>query len=133
MKNDDKTREQLFKEIELLKDKIAKLEKSEAEEVVRKSEEKFKSLFEHMQNGFALHQMVFDEAGTPIDYIFLDVNKAFEKQTALKRDDLIGRKVTDVIPGIKNDPADWRMGVLPTCRDSAGAISYPAEAGFFIS
>ena len=77
------------------------------EEALRKSEIKYKSLFEHMQHGFALHEMVFDEAGTPIDYIFLDVNEAFEKQTTLKREDIIGNKVTDVLPGIENDPADW--------------------------
>jgi len=39
--------------------------------------------------------------------IFLDVNTAFEKQTSLNRENLIGRKVTEVLPGIENDPADW--------------------------
>jgi len=57
---------------------------------VTMSEEKYKSLFENIQNGFALHEMVFDEKGKPIDYIFLDVNNAFEVHTGLKKKDLIG-------------------------------------------
>jgi len=77
------------------------------EKELQQSEAKYKSLFKNMQNGFALHEMVFDETGKPIDYIFLDVNEAFEKQTTLKRENTIGRKVTEVLPGIKNDPADW--------------------------
>ncbi|MBC8505364.1 MAG: PAS domain S-box protein [Anaerolineales bacterium] len=82
-------------------------ERKRAEETLRKSEEKFRSMFENMQSGFALHEMVFDEAGKPIDYIFLDMNEAFEEQTSLKRENLIGRRVTEALPGIENDPADW--------------------------
>ncbi|MFC1762406.1 PAS domain S-box protein [Planctomycetota bacterium] len=79
----------------------------QAYEMLQETEGRYKSLFENMQNGFALHEMVFDETGKPIDYIFLDVNEAFEKQTTLKRENIIGRKVTEVLPGIENDPADW--------------------------
>jgi PAS domain-containing protein len=79
----------------------------ESEQFLRASEEKYKSLFENMQAAFALHEMVFDEAGRPIDYIFLDINEAFERQTRLKRENIIGRTVTELFPGIENDPVDW--------------------------
>ncbi len=78
-----------------------------AENKLKRSEERYKSLFENMHSGFALHEMVFDGTGTPSDYIFLDVNKAFEMQTNLKREKLIGRKVTEALPGIENDSFDW--------------------------
>lgn len=68
---------------------------------------KYKYLFENMLSGFALHEMIFDDTGIPIDYIFLDVNSAFEKQTGLKKKDLINKKITDILPEIKNDPIDW--------------------------
>ena len=38
-----------------------------------------------MQNGVALHEMVYDEEGIPTDYIFLDMNEAFEKQLNLEK------------------------------------------------
>ncbi|MFW9942357.1 MAG: PAS domain S-box protein, partial [Candidatus Thorarchaeota archaeon] len=40
-------------------------------------------------------------------YIYHEVNPAFEKLTGLKKEDLIGRRVTEAIPGTENDPADW--------------------------
>jgi two-component system CheB/CheR fusion protein len=66
-----------------------------------------RSLFEHAINGFALHEVVLDAEGLPIDYVFLEVNAAFEKQTGLRREAILGRRVTEVLPGIENDPADW--------------------------
>ncbi len=56
---------------------------------------------------YAYHRMIFDDKGNPIDYEFVEVNRAFEHMTALKRDHLIGRRVTQAIPGIREDPADW--------------------------
>ena len=62
------------------------------------SEKKFKSLFEEMISGVALHEIICDEKGNPINYRFLDINFAFEKLTGLKREDLIGKTVLEVLP-----------------------------------
>ena len=70
-------------------------------------EARYRSLIENMMNGFAYHKVIFDEYGKPVDYVFLEVNKAFERLTGLKRDEIIGKKVTEVLPGIDKDPADW--------------------------
>jgi len=77
------------------------------EEVLRKSEKKYRRLFENMVNGFALHEVVLDHEGKPIDYIFLDANAAFEEIVGQSHDAIVGRKVTEVLPGIENDPANW--------------------------
>jgi len=74
---------------------------------LQESEEKYRTPFTEMTNGFALHKIVVDEKGTPIDYIFLEVNDTFEKLTGLKRDNLIGKRVTEALPGIEKDPTDW--------------------------
>jgi len=65
---------------------------------VQESEKSYRSLFDNMLNGFAYCRMLFKD-DLPQDYIYLDVNKAFEKLTGLKN--VVGKKVTEVIPGIK--------------------------------
>lgn len=73
-----------------------------AEEALQHSEEHYRTLFENMLNGYAYCRMLYED-GVPQDFIYLDVNPAFEKLTGLK--DVVGRKVSEVIPGIqKSDP-----------------------------
>ena len=67
----------------------------------------FNMFIEKMLDGFAYHKIVVDKAGKPVDYVFLEVNHAFEKMTGLKRAQIIGKKVTEVLIGIEKDPADW--------------------------
>ena len=70
-----------------------------AEVVLKASEEKFHSLFENMQEGFAHCKMIYenDEA---VDFIYLDVNTKFEVLTGLKN--VTGKKVSKVIPELKS-------------------------------
>ncbi len=65
------------------------------------------ALFANMIDGFAYHRIITDEKGKPIDYVFLEINEAFAKITGLKKEDVIGRRATEVMPGIENDPSDW--------------------------
>ena len=82
-------------------------ELKQAEDALRKSEAKYRSLFENMISGFALHRIDVDDKGEPVNYVFLEANPAFERLTGLMRADIVGKKVTYVLPGIENDPADW--------------------------
>jgi len=72
--------------------------RKEAERSVRESEERYRQLFESMQAGFALHEILCDKNGKPSDYRFLEVNPAFEKLTGLSASELIGRTVKEVMP-----------------------------------
>ena len=63
---------------------------------------KYMNLFLHMNEGFALHRIVCDEVGEPIDYIYLDVNKVFEELTGLRGKDIIGKSVKEVLPGTED-------------------------------
>jgi PAS domain S-box-containing protein len=65
--------------------------KSESEEALKKSEEKYRLLFTHLIAGNALHEIVYDDPGIPADYRILEVNPAFESILGLKREEVIGK------------------------------------------
>ncbi len=73
-------------------------ERRRAEEALRESEQRYHSLFENMLEGFAYCRMLFED-DRPQDFIYLEVNSAFEELTGLKN--VVGRRVTEVIPGIQ--------------------------------
>jgi PAS domain S-box-containing protein len=65
---------------------------------LRSLEERYATLFRNMTDGFALHEIVCDADGRPVDYRFLDVNPAFERMTGLAAADILGRTVLEVLP-----------------------------------
>ncbi|MFZ5570787.1 MAG: PAS domain S-box protein [Thermodesulfobacteriota bacterium] len=76
----------------------------EAREALRSSEQRYRDLFFSMLEGFAVHDIICDEAGKPVDYRFLEVNPAFERMTGLAAGTIVGRTVTEVMP---NTEAHW--------------------------
>jgi len=83
---------------------IESAERRKIEASLRESEERYRSLFNGMTEGFALHEIVCDSRGEPSDYRFLDVNPAFERLTGLERGRVIGRLMSEVLPD--EDP-EW--------------------------
>jgi PAS domain S-box-containing protein len=77
------------------------LKNSQHLEKLKKSEEKYQALFEKMLDGFALHDIICDPQGNPVDYRFLTVNPAFENLTGLKAKEIVGRTVREILPEIE--------------------------------
>jgi len=75
----------------------------QAEISIQESEIRYRSLFDNMLEGFAYCSMIF-ENDQPMDFIYLDVNSAFEKLTGLK--DVVGKNVSSVIPGLRESNPD---------------------------
>lgn len=67
-----------------------------AEAQFRKSEERYRTLFNSIDEGFCVFEMIYDAAGYPVDYRFLEVNPAFEKHTGLA--DAAGRTILELVP-----------------------------------
>ncbi len=70
---------------------------------LKESENKFKTLFQSMNEGFALHELIFDENENPIDYRILDVNPAFEKILGITRKRVIDKPAT-IAFGVETAP-----------------------------
>jgi PAS domain S-box-containing protein len=114
------------------------LESSEArtlKDALKRSEEKLRSLFSNMSEGFAYHRIVLDIKGRPCDYIFLEVNESFERLTGIKGKDIIGKKVTDALPGIEEDPTDWigKYGMVALTGKPVQFESYSETLGKWFS
>lgn len=62
------------------------------------SAELFRALFNTMAEGFALHEIITDELGNPVDYRFLEVNPSFESLTGKSHDEIVGKTLLDVFP-----------------------------------
>ncbi len=74
-------------------------ERTRAEAAVRSSEVKYRTLFETMDEGFCVIELVFDERDVAVDYRFIETNPAFEKHTGLMG--AVGRSIRDLVPDIE--------------------------------
>jgi PAS domain S-box-containing protein len=78
-------------------------ERKRAEAVLRESEQAYRSLFEHTNEGIAHCQMIF-ENGKAKDFVYLEVNPSFGALTGLK--DVVGKPASEVVPGICEKDAE---------------------------
>lgn len=66
------------------------------EEELHASEERYRTLFESIDEGFCVIEVLFDDAKHPVDYRFLEVNRVFEKQTGISS--AVGRRMREIAP-----------------------------------
>ena len=98
------------------------------ETALRESEERFRLLFESMESGFALHEIICDAQGAPIDYRFLEINPAFEKLTGLKAETLLGHTNMEMLPGTEKEWIE-RYGKVALTGEAVNFESYARELG----
>ncbi len=63
---------------------------------IKESERRYHMLFEKMNYGYALQDIIFDKNKKPVDYRFVDVNPAFERLANLKKDHIIGKTANQI-------------------------------------
>ncbi len=74
-------------------------ERVRAERALREGEARYRALFDSLDQGFCVIQMLFDPEGRPFDYLFLETNPAFEEQTGLV--DAPGRRARELVPELE--------------------------------
>ena len=74
----------------------------EANKDLADSEERYRLLFEEMMSGFALHEIILDTRGVPVDYRFIAANNAFEEMTGLRCDNIIGKTIREIMPDVES-------------------------------
>ncbi|MDQ2640240.1 MAG: ATP-binding protein [Pseudomonadota bacterium] len=92
--------------------------REQTEALKRESADQYRRLFQTMTDGFCTIEMIFDAHGQPVDFVYLEANREFEKQTGLH--DCAGRRKSEVVPGLEQrwldiygrvartgEPMDW--------------------------
>jgi signal transduction histidine kinase len=86
----------------------------QTEKAIRESEEKFRSLYFSMNDGATLDEMIYDEAGNPVDYRILDANDVALSILGFKREQIVGKKASEIY----NIDLTPYLGILSHVADS---------------
>ena len=89
-------------------------EQTELVRSLRSTELRYRQLFDSLVSGYALHEMVFDADGVPVDYRFLDVNPAFEALTGLDAAQVLGHRAFELLPDLDPEWVERFGGVVIT-------------------
>ncbi len=72
-----------------------------AEEALRASEQRYRTLFESLQEGFYLAEAICDDQGRLCDAVHREVNPAFERLMRRKREEIVGKRIKELVPSIR--------------------------------
>jgi len=95
---------------------------------LQQSEEKYRLLITQMAQGLAVHEVILDEEENVIDYRFMDVNQGFEELTGLKRENIIGKTVLEVLPGVEQSWIE-KYGQVAMTGETLIFENYSGELG----
>src|SRR3954447_4101969 len=70
-----------------------------AEEALRDREERYRTLFDAMDEGYCIIEVLFDAQQQPVDYRFIEVNSSFERQAGMR--DVVGKRMREFVSTIE--------------------------------
>ena len=83
-----------------------------ADNALKKSEARYRSLIDSIDDGFAIIEVLFDVNNKPIDYLFHEVNPVFEAQTGMKES--VGKTILEMLPNVEQSWIDIFGNVAKT-------------------
>jgi PAS domain S-box-containing protein len=99
--------------------------KHKIESRLRQSEQRYRLLFEKMNNGFGLGEIICDETGAPVDFRFLAINPAFERMIRIRARRLVGRSIQEALP-------DFDRSMLVDVFGRVALTGEPTHFEFFV-
>lgn len=102
-----------------------------AEDALRQSEEKFRNLFESIDEGFCLVELLTDAQGKPVDFRFLEVNPVFARQTGLPRAAVLSRTMRTLVPELDEGWFERYAHVAATGETGSFEMYSPALDSWF--
>ena len=123
-------------------------ERQRMEEALRRSERRYRLLFNQMLDGFALLEEIYDGRGEPsYEFVFLEANPAFEHITGFSREDVVGLTLREVFPFL--DDSYWELFHQVAEKEEAArverfvsykdkyleivAFSFPRTGGYYLA
>ena len=76
-----------------------RLQRAKTDESLRNSEERYRTLFESIDEGYCIIEVLFDDGGKAFDYRFIEVNPSFEKQSGIVAP--IDKTILEIAPDIE--------------------------------
>jgi PAS domain S-box-containing protein len=101
-----------------------------AVEELRRLKKRHRQLLDSLYAGYALHEILTDQDGKPVDYRFLEVNHQLEMNTRLKAKDIVGRTAREIFPKTEQIWIDT-FGQVAREGKPVWLMSYAAEFGRF--
>jgi len=68
------------------------------------TQKRYEQLFDNLNDAFGIHEIICDEEGIPVDYRFLELNKAFLQRLRMKKEDVTGKRCLELFP---NTEKEW--------------------------
>ena len=94
--------------------------------------DRYQLLIEKLDQGLALHEIIMDADGKPIDYLFLDINDYYTRIIGLTHEMVIGKRVTEVLPIVEQFWID-EYGKVATTGVSCDFENYSESLGKYFS
>lgn len=109
-------------------------DRKRAEENLLRSEKRFHSLFEAMNEGVVLHDLIYDNSGNPVNYRIIDANPRFEETLGINRNDIISKTATEAY-GVAEAPyLEYYADTVKTGINKEFETYFPPmDKHFFIS